>query len=120
MAPVFTGRFVSNSEGKVQFGFEIENPGEQVKFSGITVRKCEGTVAETVVCSNFGTCSVTCGGGMQTCQNTCQNGDLDDGACWQSCNAQACPGLWNSLKFITVPRFYSKNIFILKILQFSS
>ena len=52
------------------------------------------------VCSDFGACSVTCGGGTQTCQNTCQNGAFGDAGCEtekevnsQSCNAQACPGL---------------------------
>ena len=55
--------------------------------------------AETVVCSDFGACSATCGSGTQTCQNTCQRGTWGDPGCEsenqvnsQSCNEQACPG----------------------------
>ena len=49
------------------------------------------------VCSDFGSCSVTCGGGTQTCQNTCQNGVFGDVGCptsdqtnSQSCNTDNC------------------------------
>ena len=51
-------------------------------------------------CANFSSCSVTCGGGTQTCSNTCLNGKFGDVGCpegskinTQECNKQDCPGL---------------------------
>lgn len=50
-------------------------------------------------CSDFGECSVSCGGGTMTCENTCQNGNFGDDGCpseskirIQSCNPDPCPG----------------------------
>ena len=50
-------------------------------------------------CTNFSACSETCGGGSQTCSNTCLNGNFGDIGCQESekiniqeCNKQACPG----------------------------
>ena len=38
--PVYTGRFIADSNGQVKFGFENRRDGLQVKFSGITVSAC--------------------------------------------------------------------------------
>ena len=53
-----------------------------------------------VLCTDFSTCSETCGGGNQTCENSCQNGVFGDIGCpvesrmnSQDCNSQDCPGL---------------------------
>ena len=40
MDPVYTGRFIADSNGQVKFGFENRRDGLQVKFSGITVSAC--------------------------------------------------------------------------------
>ena len=49
------------------------------------------------VCDDFEPCSVTCGGGTQTCQNECENGDFGEKGCpeeektnTQTCNEQEC------------------------------
>ena len=48
-------------------------------------------------CSDYSTCSVSCGSGTQTCQRTCENGNFGDIGCpqdqqvnTQSCNPQQC------------------------------
>ena len=38
--PVYTGRFIADSNGQVKFGFQNNGDGHHVKFSGITVRAC--------------------------------------------------------------------------------
>ena len=50
-------------------------------------------------CTDFGVCSTTCGGGSQTCTNSCLNGNFGDDGCpeeskikTQECNKQDCPG----------------------------
>ena len=55
---------------------------------------------EVKLCTDFGSCSVTCGGGSQTCENVCVNGEFGDEKCpieskmnLQNCNAQDCPGI---------------------------
>ena len=59
-------------------------------------------------CDNYGACSVTCGGGEQTCENSCVNGNFGDDECPESsrirkqdCNINDCPRK-NFLK----PEFY--------------
>jgi len=51
--------------------------------------------------SEFGNCSVTCGGGNQTRTRTCSDGDDNDGESGcddvitidtRECNTQCCPG----------------------------
>ena len=55
-------------------------------------------------CSDFGACSVTCGGGTKSCSNTCLNGNFGDEGCpieqvqrSEACNPQDCPGFTPSL-----------------------
>ena len=50
-------------------------------------------------CTDFEVCSASCGGGTQTCSNTCLNGNFGDYGCpegskirAQECNKQDCPG----------------------------
>merc|ERR1712233_262508 len=50
------------------------------------------------LCTDFGACSKTCGGGEQTCENQCKNGAFGDIGCSEdkkqskkSCNDQECP-----------------------------
>ena len=52
------------------------------------------------ICSDFGECSVTCGGGTQTCENSCRDGVFGNEGCptesqtnSRDCNSQDCPGL---------------------------
>ena len=49
------------------------------------------------MCTDFGPCSANCGGGIQTCDNVCQNGVFGETGCpeesrtsEQACNPQAC------------------------------
>ena len=53
--------------------------------------------ASVKTCSNFGTCSVTCGGGTQICSNSCIHGKWGEDGCEtskkttsQDCNKQTC------------------------------
>ena len=53
------------------------------------------------LCTDFGSCSETCGGGTQTCENSCQNGVFGDTGCplesktnSQECNIPDCPGMF--------------------------
>jgi len=55
-------------------------------------------VVQYQICSNFGVCSATCGGGTQTCENVCVNGEWGDDNCdeskrinSQACNEDECP-----------------------------
>ena len=48
-------------------------------------------------CADFGDCSAVCGGGFQTCERTCHQGNFGDEDCpnddklkWQICNTQPC------------------------------
>ena len=41
MEPVYTGTFMANGMGEVEFGFENDGGAEHVKFSGMTIRKVE-------------------------------------------------------------------------------
>ena len=48
-------------------------------------------------CTDFGPCSVTCGGGTRTCIRTCDNGVFGQPGCpadqeinTQACNEQQC------------------------------
>lgn len=50
-------------------------------------------------CTDFEVCSASCGGGTQTCSNTCLHGNFGDDGCpegskirTQECNKQDCPG----------------------------
>ena len=54
------------------------------------------------LCTDFGQCSETCGGGSQTCENMCENGVFGDAGCpieskmnSQDCNIQDCPGIFD-------------------------
>merc|ERR1712048_563955 len=60
--------------------------------------QAEVVVLTYTICSNFGVCSATCGGGTQTCENVCVDGTWGDGNCddskkinSQACNEQDCP-----------------------------
>ena len=51
-----------------------------------------------VDCDDFGACSSTCGGGVQTCSRTCANGVFGEDGCpsdqeikSQTCNPEECP-----------------------------
>ena len=63
-------------------------------------------------CSDFGSCSATCGGGTKTCANSCLNGNFGDDGCpieqaekSETCNVQDCPSL------ITMITWLSKTFF---------
>ena len=58
------------------------------------------------MCTDFGQCSETCGGGNQTCENICQNGVFGDIGCpmesrinSQDCNVHECPGIFFILQW---------------------
>ena len=72
------------------------------------------------LCTDFGACSETCGGGTQTCENSCQNGVFGDIGCpveskmnLQDCNSQDCPGL---LFIPVIKTDYKKSLFKSKII----
>ena len=39
MDPVYTGTFMANGIGEVEFGFENDGGAEHVKFSGMTIQR---------------------------------------------------------------------------------
>ena len=56
--------------------------------------------SELIDCTDFGSCSASCGGGIQTCGRSCQNGLWGSEECpsnmetnLRSCNDNACPGI---------------------------
>ena len=60
----------------------------QICYVGVGIEECD----------NYGACSVTCGGGEQTCENSCANGNFGDDECpetsrinKQDCNINDCP-----------------------------
>ena len=59
-------------------------------------------VAHAVSCTDFGTCSATCGGGTRGCMRQCINGNFGDIGCpfnllyrTEVCNEQQCGKLLN-------------------------
>jgi len=65
-------------------------------------KSCNDQECPTVEkCTVFGDCSKTCGGGEQTCENQCKNGEFGDIGCSEdqkqskkSCNEHECPPVW--------------------------
>ena len=72
-------------------------------------------------CTDFEVCSASCGGGTQTCSNTCLNGNFGDDGCpegskirTQECNKQDCPGNISFLLPLVVPYFVRFSVYEIK------
>ena len=98
-----TGASLTGREFKLQWTIDGDDQFAQVKFIEIDYIP-DNSVIE--LCTDFSSCSETCGGGTQTCENTCQNGVFGDDGCplesktnSQDCNLQDCPGKHNIVRF---------------------
>jgi len=82
-------------------------PGCDVKYQSNPSQTCNDKPCPTIKkCSNFDSCTVTCGTGTQKCTNECENGDWGQTGCsendkinTQSCNDNKCPSIRQCTEF---------------------